>query len=197
MCPQVNPSVRTSNRRRPAFTMVELLVVMLILTSLAAMVVGVGWILSQQQERRLTVVYQDIILGAIQTYANLTGGVPANPGDPGPGGTYGEISVQRPPDMTDTQWNIYARSAILYMDLIKERECVNQLAKLPQGAVLMGVLGQPAAFVDAYGHYMDYRDNRACGGPLLISGGPDGYIGDEYGAQYAADDIRSDERTPE
>ena len=197
MCPSVNSNMRTSNRRRPAFTMVELLVVLLILTSLAAMVVGVGRNLAQQQERRLTATYQEIILGAIQKYADLTGDVPPNPGDPGPGGTYGEIAVQRPPDMTDTQWNIYARSAILYMNLIEERECLNQLTKLPQGAILMGQLGQPAAFVDAYGKYMDYRDNGAYGGPLLISGGPDGYIGAEYGAQYATDDIRSDERTPQ
>jgi len=177
--------------------MVELLVVLLILTSLAAMVVGVGRIIAQQQERKLTVMYQDIILGTIQKYADLTGGVPPNPGAPGPGGTYSEIKVQRPPEMTDTQWNIYARSAILYMDLVEERECVDELAKLPQGVILMGVLGQPAAFVDAYGKYMDYRDNGAYGGPLLISGGPDGYIGAEYGAKFAADDIRSDERTPQ
>jgi len=177
--------------------MVELLVVLLILTSLAAMVIGVGRIIARQQERKLTVMYQDIILGAIQKYADLTGGVPPNPGDPGSGGTYGQIKVGRPPEMTETQWHIYARSAILYMDLIEERECVDELAKLPQGVILMGVVGQPAAFVDAYGKYMDYRDNGAYGGPLVISGGPDGYIGAEYGPEYAADDIRSDERTPQ
>lgn len=187
MCPSVNSNMRMSNRRHPAFTMVELLVVLLILTSLAAMVIGVGRILSRQQERRLTATYQDIILGAIQKYADLTGGVPSND----------EIKVEAPSEMTPTQAGIYVRSATLYLDLAGESDCEDQLTKLPQGAILMGQMGQPAAFVDAYGNYMDYRDSGAYGGPLLISGGPDGYIGAEYGAQYATDDIRSDERTPQ
>ncbi len=169
------------------FTMVELLVVLLILSTLAAMVIGVGHLLAQKQDRVLTQSNQKIILAAISKYADRRGGeVPANPADPG-AGTYVDVAVSRPTGFTDSKWEVFARSSLLYLKLEGDAECMRIIDQLPRGTVVRGVLGEPAAFVDAYGNYMDYLENGAFGGPLLISGGPDGYIGGEFGA----DDIRS------
>ncbi len=184
---------------RPAFTMVELLVVLLILTALAAMVVGVGRYHSQEQDRKLTASYQAIVLTAIQKYADRTGDIPHNPLGPGVDALGNELlyigaGVSAPPGIPTIEGkNIWIRNALMYMDLEQESECMLIVDQLPHGAVMRGELGQPAAFTDAYGKYMDYEERGAFGGPLLISGGPDGYIG-RLGDSFSADDIRSDGR---
>lgn len=181
---------------RMAFTMVELLVVLLILTALVTMVIGVGKYLSQEQDRKLTEMYQTMIMTAIRKHYDLTGTVPANPPPLAPGETYDPalIGVSRPDGMTNTQWEIYARNALMYDALESQTECIAIISKLPDNVILRGQLasGQPPAFLDAYGKYMDYLEKGGYGGPLLISGGPDGYMGGEH----VADDIRSDGRAP-
>jgi len=179
--------------RGKAFTMVELLVVLLILSTLVTMVIGVGRYLAQEQDRQLTRSYQANILGAINIYVSRHGAAPPNPLEPPPGGTYANPmdGIIRPDGLTDAEWEIYARNSLLYSYLESDPQCLAIINELPGGATVRGQLNQPAAFLDAYGKYMDYREKGAFGGPLIVSGGPDGYIGGEY----APDDIRSDGKT--
>jgi hypothetical protein len=138
---------------------------------------------------------QDIILAAISKYADRRdSAVPANPPDPGPGGVYdsGALNMTRSDALqdSDVKWNIFVRCALLYRDLEAEPECKKMLDNLPRGVIMRGQLDEPAAFVDAYGNYMDYQEKGGFGGPLLISGGPDGYIGGINGG----DDVQSGAR---
>ena len=141
------------------------------------------------QEGKLTRACQKIILVAVEKYTERTGGTaPANPPATEGGATYEDIGVDRPNRLTDEQWEVYARSALLYRALAAQPECVSIIDQLPRGMVLRSQQDQSAVFVDAYGNCMDYLEDGANGGPALISGGPDGLIGGDQ----AGDDIRSD-----
>jgi prepilin-type N-terminal cleavage/methylation domain-containing protein len=168
-------------RNRNAFTMVELMVVMLILTVLAAMVVGLGHYVAQKQSRDLTKTQQRIIMTAAQEYFSTYNTMP-------------EVSANGPyacslQDLSAEENAIYGRINELYAKLDTVAACQKILQELPAGSITRGHLSHPGAFVDAYGKYMDYQPSGGMGGaPVLISGGPDGYIGGDY----EADDIRSE-----
>ncbi len=168
-------------RHRNAFTMVELMVVMLILTVLAAMVVGLGHYVAQKQSRELTKTQQRIIMAATQEYFNVYNTSP-------------EVSANGPytwslDDLSADENAVYGRINTLYGKLADVASCQKILLELPAGSVTRGHTSHPGGFVDAYGKYMDYQPSGGMGGaPVLISGGPDGYIGGEH----EADDIRSE-----
>jgi prepilin-type N-terminal cleavage/methylation domain-containing protein len=171
-----------ATRTRTAFTMVELMVVMLILTVLAAMVVALGHYTAQKQHRELTRTQQQIIMEALQQYVAVYGTAPDVPMSP-------PYPISRLDGMSNEEYYIYARINMLYEALKGVPSCENILQELPEGSETQGSLEDPGAFVDAYGNYMDYQPTGGMGGaPVLISGGPDGYIGGEH----EADDIRSD-----
>jgi len=132
-----------------------------------------------EPDPRITRAYVQIIAAAIDAYCDETGSVPAEPEDyaPAPGWFTGH---------SDEEWRVYCRSAALYSQLVDVEKSLNTCAKLPIGAVAIIEEG-PAAFVDSWGHYMDYQPQGAFGGPLVISAGPDGRFGTK-------DDYRSDGR---
>ena len=127
----------------------------------------------------LTSSYMQIIIGAVHVYNDVTGSVPAEPEDyaPAPAWFTGH---------SDEEWRVYCRSAALYSQLVDVEKSLNTCAKLPIGATAIIEEG-PAAFVDSWGHYMDYQPQGDFGGPLIISAGQDGRFGTE-------DDYRSDGR---
>ncbi len=170
---------------RRAFTMIEIMVVMLILTMLAAISVALlrprGDNHPGDPSRHLTRTQQRIIMAAVQEYFNVYNTMP----DVSPTGPY-SYSL---PTLSPAANAAYGRSSELYEKLTSVPSCETIILELPAGSVTRGHTTHPGAFVDAYGQYMDYQPTGGLGGgPVLISGGPDGNIGGEY----EADDIRSD-----
>jgi hypothetical protein len=139
--------------------------------------------LTDEEAIELTRVQQRIIMAAIQEYVNVYGTAPDVPMAP-------PYPISRLGGMRDEEYHIYSRINLLYASLKNVPSCDEILWDLPYGSETQGSLEDPGAFVDAYGMYMDYQPMGGPGGsPVLVSGGPDGYIGGEF----AADDIRSDD----
>ncbi len=168
-------------RLRSAFTMVEIMVVMLILTVLAALVIGLGRRGTEKPSLELTKTQQRIIMAAAQEYFNVYNAMPDVP----PVGPYAYSLTALSPAANAA----YGRNNTLYEKLMSVPTCEDILLELPAGSVTRGHTSHPGAFVDAYGNYMDYQPTGSSfGGPVLISGGPDGHIGDTH----ADDDIHCD-----
>jgi len=91
-----------------------------------------------------------------------------------------------PPSDANT---VVGRSGQLADALHSDTHVVYVLGTLPKGALQGRGNGQPGAFYDAFGNPMDYQSKGGIGGgPVVISGGPDGRIG----GAFEDDDIRSD-----
>jgi prepilin-type N-terminal cleavage/methylation domain-containing protein len=180
------PPTRTTDTRR-AFTLVELMVVMLILSALAALAIKVGKHLTEESARKETVSRQNVLMRGIQKHFDIYGEFPASAKNVGevPG------NIVRPEEMTnDIEFLIYARSNQLVEALAKDKQTEIYLRDLPN-TVKQGDMNNPGAVIDAYGRFMDYHETGGLGdSPVIISAGPDGYIGGEH----AEDDIRSDGR---
>ncbi len=177
------PQQHSPRPRRRGFTMIELMIVLMILSILVAMVVGIGNYVAEEQNRKQTRVYQEIILGAIDRYTHIHGSAP--------GGSGSDVS---------------ARIRDLARDLAKDPDCAEILTKLPKSAYSKTVGG--GTFSDAYGQELDWYPAGSMGnGPLLVSAGADGDFGHGDGGRFGyltysekqlkaqKDNIRSDDRT--
>jgi prepilin-type N-terminal cleavage/methylation domain-containing protein len=178
--------LRIDNPRR-AFTLVELMVVLLILSALAALAVKVGKHLTQEAARQETMSRQTILMRGVQKYMETHNDPPES------AMSLAEVPgfIDRPAEMTvDAEFLVYARSNQLVFALLESKETEEYLRELPN-AIKQGDMDNPGAIVDAYGRYMDYHSSGGLGdSPVIISAGPDGY----FGGEFAEDDIRSDGR---
>jgi prepilin-type N-terminal cleavage/methylation domain-containing protein len=158
------PTSHSPSLRR-AFSLVEVLVVMVLLAGLLALVVYLGK--AHGPKREETRATQQILVAAIQEHMSRLD--------------------HYPPSDANT---IEARSGQLADALHSDTHVVYVLGTLPKGALRGRGNGQAGAFYDAFGNPMDYQSNGGVGGgPVVISGGPDGRIG----GAFRDDDIRSDQ----
>lgn len=157
-----------------AFTMVEMLAVLMILTILVALAVGVGVAVMAETKRKQTIATQQVVMEALQAYHDSKNNYPNEDGSDDCSGVMMEL-------LTDTDADV--------------------LLKGLSSEAYAG--GTDAPLLDAYGGAMRYRRSGGLGGgPVLISGGKDGDFG--FGAgedpgggdvDKKADNIRSDGRT--
>jgi len=199
--------------RRRAFTLVEVMVVIMILAILLALVVGVGKTVMREVGRTKTKQIQDIVVAAINAYYDAQGTYPlefsvAVPGrplivDPNFYGT----GIGPTDGMHSGNLAARLRNAYLYSQLMGEPASAKKMQSLPPEAAYTTtkiVWGLPASankFVrDGYDNDMDYRVSMGLGArPVLISPGPDGWLGqndylpsNSLYRDYDVDNIRSD-----
>lgn len=172
---------------RNAFTLIEVLVVIVILGVLVALVVGVSRYITDKAAHDNTVSIQTILTSAINVYHQAQGEYPvedtSNPPVPTSSGTYGYRFA------TD-QWQAVVRNRSLWSQLSGEPASAKVIQKLPTDAMY------PAErlFRDGYGRDLDYRQSAGLGGtPVVISPGADGRFYDpSKKVDYETDNIRSD-----
>ncbi len=182
-------------RRQRAFTMVELMVVLVALGILVAMVVGLGSNIADEQNRAKTQTTQRLIIGALETFHNVEGSYPEQlhhcveytdvNGD--------VIGHCHEPPFIETEssddennygiWphsNEYWRMMTLTLRLGTLPDCTEiflhadgfAMDQRYAGLMVVGV------FNDAYGRCMDWDLDGGFGGsPAIISNGVDGYFG--------------------
>ncbi|MCJ7543473.1 MAG: type II secretion system GspH family protein [Phycisphaerae bacterium] len=177
---------------RSGFTLIEVLVVIFILSILAAIVGSIAGYVMSSASRQETAATQKVLLAAIQAYYDA-GNPKAYPpdhygatGDPNESGKVlvnfltGKLDSAEPnPDRSQTP---------------AARAATEILLKLPQEA--WG--GDPnRAVTDGWRNAMRYERDGGLGGrqPVVISAGPNGHFGDpsNAGDPNGEDDIRSDE----
>lgn len=142
-----------ATRRGRAFTMIEILVVILILGILATLGATYAVSLIRQAGREATIGYQRVILQAIEAYREQEGDFPLDDGLP------------------DDR---------LYHKLITCRQAKDILRKLPDDVMTHDAGGNFVSFVDNYGTAMTYERYGGRGGtPMLVSAGADRSMGTE------------------
>lgn len=159
-----------------AFTMVEMLAVLMILTILVALAVGVGVIVMAETKRKQTIATQQIVIEALQAYHDNNNNYP-------------------PEHITNDDCSEVMTALLADAD-------ANVLLKGLSSEAYAGV--SPAPLMDAYTKGMRYRGSGGLGGgPVLISSGKDEEFGfganDEPGGgdddpDQKLDNIRSDGR---
>jgi len=147
-----------AGRQRRAFTLIEILTVLFIIGILVALVVGVAGLTRNQAAEEETRTTQKLLLQAIRSYHDDMGSWPAS-------------------GRTDEG---------LIETLKTSAAATDVLRNIPTEAYPNDSTG----VLDAYANPMTYRRNGALGsgGPLIVSGGPDGRVDTEE------DNIRSDKQ---
>lgn len=166
---------------RNAFTMIELMVVLMALGILVAMVVAIGKNVAEEQNRRQTATVQEVVIGCIDIYRSVNGQVPPR--------THSCSMEDSPydecyhggawPGGENTE---YWRMRGLIWELRRVPECEEALMRL--GARFFRTdeegleeLASGAVF-DAYNRAMDWDPEGGFNnGPVVISAGPDGKFG--------------------
>jgi prepilin-type N-terminal cleavage/methylation domain-containing protein len=191
---------------RAAFTLIEVLIVVLILTILATLVVSMGATLRIASGRQKTMQYQSLVMAGVRAYYGVRGFYPAEGIS---SGTAIPIPVMSAPryyggDHYDHPYYRECmaskiRNANLYLQLLAEPESAKTVQALPPLALfrvpnqLWSLPGVNYVFRDGYNNDMDYRVSAGLGGrPVLISAGPDGAFGFGTFQSSDADNIRSD-----
>jgi len=185
--------------RAKAFTLVELMVVMFIMSVVAALVVGVSWYVIQQGRKSETRDKQRKLVEAINAYRKVTGHVP----DIDYGPDLANSDTATPPRYKDKSRLMLALIQILwgysrpstYTSNIGSPDYNSAEYKATRPWLGSGAMSLTS---DAYGNTMLYLKNRGFGGtPRIVSAGPDKMFGDEIGlanpAQYQSDNIYSDQ----
>lgn len=155
-------------RNRKAFTLIELLAVILVISILVAVVVGVATQVIRKSAEDSTKLYMQIIIKAVSVYHEEYGAYP----DLDPAGD-------------DT-----ARGAELYAKLWVTPRCRERLSPLPPEAMLAP--GGNRYFVDGYQNTLRYHSRGLGGAPYLESCGGDGNFGSDAEPEAKEDNIRSD-----
>jgi len=134
--------------REKAFTLVEMLVVMLILSVCLALVVGISTNVLRDSKDNETHYIQDVVLTALKTYHEANG-------------TW-------PPENTDNP-----RSTTTMLRALQgDKDSREKLKMLPRMAIIRNDAGRPV-LMDGYGYPMEYFRTGGLGGksPLLVSQG--------------------------
>ncbi len=194
-----------------AFTLVEVLMVVVILAVLASLISGVTVYVMDKANREQTLVNQQVIMNAVDRYYDIMGEYPPDGINPDAAET-DKLKVIGPPptDPNDTGLILLKFLSASKLDPDLSTDATNTtfknrlagrmvkinkssaaiLLELPEDAM------DVAGFKDAYGNYMRYEETGGLGGtPVIISPGPDSRFADVTGV--AADDednIRSDNR---
>ena len=130
-----------------AFTMVEMLAVLLILTILVALAAGVGQYVIEEAKRKETIATQEVVMQAIQAYYDNHNGYP-------------------PSDSNDCLQ--------LMKNLVADPDA-RVLVKGLDSKAFFGSGSSGMALLDAYAKGMKYQIGGGLGGgPVLISAGKDG-----------------------
>ena len=175
----------TSRRAFAAFSLVEILVVLVLLAGLVALVVHLAK--AGDLKRQETHATQVVLRQALSEYHSIHDYYPPS----APSLAQKPATITVPASLSPPAALIYVHSNQLVGALDDDIDVRRYLLQLPPSALRRGSGGNPGEVLDAYGNPMDYLDTGAVGGtPVIISGGPDGFIG---GAN-AKDDIRSDEK---
>ncbi len=170
--------------RRGAFTLIEMLVVVVILVIVITLIVNVGsYIRSSAQEKKVR-SWETLIMTAVQAYYDKKHIYP-NPALPNS-------------PSADMQIAVKDHSKNLYDQLNALRESQAKLAGLPNDAIANE--GGKPYFADPNGIAFDYSDTAGMGGgPVIISAGPDKLFPDPTNSDPAKrypnaedDNIRSD-----
>ena len=186
---EAGSTIRLSQPRRPAiaFTLIEMLVVIFILSILVTLVVGVGNYVYDEAGRKQTQATMAVLANTIDAFHEefdkypsdhlsldddvelcwyLTGHITVDSADPNSQGAYawlvgGSPSNQQIIDLNNRITNV-----------TRER-----LVKLSKDAYASGA-SSTNAFRDGFGNPIRYNDDAGLGGrPVLISAGPDGLFG--------------------
>jgi len=162
---------QATGRARPAFTLIELMVVIFIIGILVTLVVGISKYVYDEAARRETHGIQEIVVTAIQAFREVDGNYPNDAGPPN-----FAIDVLVDQLVADISCGYTAEKAAGIQKATREI-----LLKLPTDAF------DGNTIYDGFGNEMRYyRDQGLGGGPVVVSAGPDGTFDN-------ADDIRSDE----
>lgn len=134
-----------------AFTMVEMLAVLMILTILVALAVGVGVIVMAETKRKQTIATQQVVMEALQAYHDNNNKYPDE--DTDGSDDCSEVMTKL---LGDVDGKVFVKG-------------------LSSEAYVSGI---NTPLLDAYGAAMRYRRNGGLGGgPVLISAGKDSEFG--------------------
>jgi len=168
-----------ASRKRKAFTLVEMLVVVAVIAILVTIVVSVTGMVIRRQDEQQTRTNMQAIMVAIQTYYDLQGDFPA---DPTPQDFDGKPATWKTRD-----WQAFVRGKKLYDQLVAVPQVQARLAPLYKDGII-NVRGNQV-FADGFSKYIEYyRTGGAGGRPLLVSAGADADF------DRTEDNIRSDNR---
>lgn len=145
---------------RRAFTLVEMLVVIVILVIVVSLVVGVSRYVTEQSARTQTQDSQAMIITAIDAYFDVEKTYPEE--DPEAAGGDGATEREQ-------------RSHNLFDALSEVQPSREVIAGLPEDATGNGPETGRTVFLDGWDNAIDYDADGGVGGtPELISPGPDG-----------------------
>jgi len=173
-----NPAAR---RHGGAFTLIELLAVMLILGILIAIGASVGKYVMNDAKRRETMASQALIMDAIQVYFETKR---IYPSETDPNAT----QHANPANEDEVKENVGIRSKYLYTQLELVEASKAKLDALPAN------VSTGDSLKDGFGEVMDYQAYEGIGGkPVVTSAGADKKFGyRDEDKEYADDNIRSD-----
>ena len=156
-----HPTTSRDRSRQRGFTLIELLIVMVIMAIIVALIASVGKYISEESARKRTQNAQALVKAAITAYE--------------------EEYRAYPPQGSTVE---------LVDHLKKSKAAAELLQKIEQGLLVENKDGD-LTLRDGWDKEMEYDRTGGSGGtPVILSGGPDGKIGDEN----AKDDVRSDFR---
>ena len=156
-------------RHRKAFTLVELLAVILVIGILVTIVVGVASQVIRKQAEADTKQIMEIVIKAIDVY-------------------YEEYGAY--PDLDPAQTDDKVRGAELYGKLWGNARCRQRLLTLPPAATVG--TGGNRYLADGFEEVLRYRSAGLGGAPYLESCGADGDFGSDQEPEAKEDNIRSD-----
>jgi prepilin-type N-terminal cleavage/methylation domain-containing protein len=166
-----------------AFTLIEIMVVILILGVLVTLVIGVAGKVRQEFDKKRTIVFQDQIVAAIRAFRDARGYDPNENylpnGVSSPPGAYpGGYGSNYTPD-----WNAKVHISNLYAQLFAEPASQKMILALPPEAVysppgsFRSVTGVYKTLRDGFGFDMDYQMIGGAGGkPVVNSAGVGGHF---------------------
>lgn len=169
----IDRKTRKTAARRPrrwAFTLVELLLVMFIMSVVASLVVGVSWYVIEQGRKSETAVKQKRLIEAIKAYTKVDGTsklatVVYNPGS---ARTYERL----PSEHMGRLLNLIRTGSLTTTDIDRN----NPIYKAT--SPFLGNDDGQSLVTDAYGNAMIFQRDKGFGGaPRIVSAGPDGIFG--------------------
>jgi prepilin-type N-terminal cleavage/methylation domain-containing protein len=171
-----------------AFTLVELMVVLVALGVLVAMVVGIGRRIAQDQNNKQTSANQKIIIGAVEIYHQIERTYPGQLHYcvPVSGGGYCHDPAWQTAENYGTKGksNEHWRMMTLTLFMSEVSECLDAYTRSDAfqntGVADFAYVDSAAlgTFTDAYGHCMDWDVDGGFGNsPVIVSVGADGFFG--------------------
>ncbi|MHC4718396.1 MAG: type II secretion system protein [Planctomycetota bacterium] len=168
--------------RRKAFTLVELLAVIVVISILVAIVIGVSGIVTRKMAEEKTKVWMNVIRKSWSVYQETTGSYPKFYDTNGDLITNGKANNALLYDLLLGATTTWGPNDVGNRGKAKARKLLD---KLPSDAT--GEIGSDRYFMDGFGNYLWYRPSGGAGGqPFLESSGSDNNFDNKE------DNIRSD-----